>query len=286
MKKIISGKVREVYQIDDSKIVIVTTDRISAFDVILPTPVPKKGLYLNKISNYWFRFTSDIVPNHILSESLEDMPEFFQADASYFDQRTVLAKKLDMLPFEFVVRGYIFGNMWNAYQAGTEFCGQKITGSYQLAEKLKTPIITPSIKRSEGHDEYISMEELYDSLGNEKAEKICSICLALYNRCCEHALKQGIIIADTKFEFGLNQDGQIVLGDEIFTPDSSRFWDAASYVVGQSPKSYDKQYVRDWLIGNSLNGVEPAPELPVEVVERTSQLYAECYQKITGESQK
>jgi phosphoribosylaminoimidazole-succinocarboxamide synthase len=280
MQKIISGKVRDVYDADRQSLVIVTTDRISAFDVILPTTVAGKGAALNQISNFWFSLTEDIVPNHLISADLRDMPAVFQADPAYYRNRTILVKKLKMLPFEFIIRGYVFGNMWKAYLAGEPFCGQMIAGSYQLAEKLAQPIITPSTKATEGHDVYIPLEELDRALGKELSEQIQDICLALYDRCYSYAAQRGIIIADTKLEFGLDEQGSLVLADEIFTPDSSRFWDAATYRVGASPKSYDKQFVRDWLIENKRDGVEPAPKLPADIAEKTAALYAECVEKL------
>jgi len=272
MQKIITGKVRDVYDLDGESLIIVTTDRISAFDVVLPTDIPGKGAALNQISNFWFGMTGDIVPNHLLSTQ----PEGFDSS------RTVQVKKLKILPFEFIIRGYVFGNMWKAYQAGEPFCGQVIRGDYQQAQKLDAPILTPSTKATEGHDVYISMEELYGAVGRELGEKINGICLRLYERCCAHALARGIIIADTKLEFGLDGDGNLVLADEISTPDSSRFWDAAAYQVGTSPKSYDKQFVRDWLIARKLDGADPGPALPAEIVERTAALYQECLRKITA----
>jgi phosphoribosylaminoimidazole-succinocarboxamide synthase len=281
MQKIISGKVRDVYDVDGQSLAIVTTDRISAFDVILPTLIPGKGKALNEISNFWFALTQDIVPNHLISADLADMPPLFGEQPEAYAGRTVLVKKLKMLPFEFIIRGYVFGNMWKAYQAGEPFCGQVITGDYQLAEKLHQPIITPSTKASEGHDVYISLEALEEALGKERSAQICEICLELYDRCYQYAAQRGILIADTKLEFGLDEQGNLVLADEIFTPDSSRFWDAAAYRVGSSPKSYDKQFVRDWLISNGLDGVEPAPELPAEVAAKTAALYQACARKLT-----
>ena len=280
MKKIISGKVREVFEVDESSLVIVTTDRISAFDVILNSEIPGKGTALNLLSNFWFSYTKDIIPNHIISTSIEDLPEEFKQNAAYYQDRTVLVKKLDMLPYEFIVRGYIFGNMWEAYRKGDEFCGQKISGDYQQAEALAAPIVTPSKKVNEGHDEYISLEQLSRELGDELAKKLCDLSLALYQRCYAYAKDRGIIIADTKFEFGFDRSGVLTLGDEIFTPDSSRFWDASCYRIGESPKSYDKQFVRDWLIKENLNGKEPAPALPDEIIEKTAQIYQACLGKI------
>jgi phosphoribosylaminoimidazole-succinocarboxamide synthase len=284
MKKLITGKVRDVFEADENRLVIVTTDRISAFDVILPTAIPGKGSALNQISNFWFDYTKDIVPNHLLATETAALPGDFARDATDYAGRTVLVKRLKMLPFEFIIRGYIFGNMWKAYQAGEAFCGQKITGEYQLAQRLQTPILTPSTKASEGHDIYISLAQLQSELGAELAAKICETCLALYDACYGYALQQGIIIADTKLEFGLDETGALVLADEIFTPDSSRFWDAAAYKIGESPQSYDKQFVRDWLTENGLAGVEPAPELPQNIVEETAALYRQCLAKITRQA--
>ncbi|HPF57081.1 MAG TPA: phosphoribosylaminoimidazolesuccinocarboxamide synthase, partial [Clostridiales bacterium] len=224
--KIVSGKVREVFDIGRNELVIVTTDRISSFDVILDSKIPKKGIALNKISNFWFDFTKDIVSNHLVATELCELPAPFQHED--FKDRTIKVKKLKMLPFEIIVRGYLFGSMWKAYQSGEEFCGLKFSGVHQQAEKLDKPIITPSAKSSEGHDINITLEQLAEGIGQDLADKICDISLRLYEKCFDYAIKQGIIIADTKFEFGLDQSGNLVLADEIFTPDSSRFWDAAA----------------------------------------------------------
>lgn len=282
MKKIISGKVRDVYEINDKELVIVATDRISAFDVILKSAIKDKGIALNLISAYWFDYTGKMIPNHMISTRLSDMPAPFSENPARYDKRTALVKKLKMLPYEFIVRGYMFGSMWQEYRTSGTFCGQKPEGEYRLAEKLKEPIITPSIKNSTGHDEYISLERLRSELGAVESEKICNICLKLYRVCYEQALKNGIIIADTKFEFGYDAEGTLILGDEIFTPDSSRFWAAGDYQIGVSPKSYDKQFVRNWLIEHRLNGVTPAPELPEEIAAATADIYKECYRKTTG----
>ena len=280
MKKIISGKVRDVFEVDKSHLLIVTTDRISAFDVILDSEIPGKGAALNSLSNFWFSFTNDIIPNHIVSTSMKDFPAELQQNSSYYQDRTVLVKKLKMLPYEFIVRGYIFGNMWEAYRRDEEFCGKKITGKYRQAEALACPIITPSKKVNEGHDEYISLDQLSSELGNDFSKQLCEISLALYNRCYTYAKERGILIADTKFEFGYDEAGTLTLGDEIFTPDSSRFWDASCYRVGESPESYDKQFVRDWLIREHLNGKKPAPSLPNEIIEKTARIYQTCLSKL------
>ena len=279
MKKLISGKVREVYEVSDDKLVIITTDRISAFDVILSKPVKDKGKVLNAVSLFWFDFTKDIIPNHIISSDLRDMPEFFQKDE--FEGRAVLVKKLKILPFECVVRGYIFGNMWEAYRKGQEFCGHKIEGNHVLAEKLPAPIFTPSTKAHVGHDEYVSIKDVADAIGAELAERIEKVSLRLYDACCRYAYNKGIIIADTKFEFGLDADNNLILADEIFTPDSSRFWSLADYQVGISPKSYDKQFVRDWLLNNKAGGEMQFDNVPDDILDRTSEIYLECLRKIT-----
>lgn len=281
MKKLISGKVRDVFEVDPAHLIIVTTDRISAFDVILDSYIPNKGIALNLLSNFWFSYTKDIIPNHIISTSLEDMPGEISKLPELYKNRTVLVKKLKMLPYEFIVRGYLFGNMWEAYKQGEPFCGQIIEGSYRQAEQLPVPIVTPAKKINDGHDEYISFDQLALELGKEEARNLCEISLILYKRCCLFARERGIIIADTKFEFGYDPSGVLTLGDEIFTPDSSRFWDASAYKVGESPKSYDKQFVRDWLISNNLNGVKPAPQLPLEVINKTADIYKECLEKLT-----
>lgn len=281
MKKINSGKVRDIYEASDSQLVIVTTDRISAFDVILNSSIPGKGVALNTLSNFWFSFTEDLIPNHLIATDLHHMPPEIQQYPDLYTGRTVLVKKLRMLPYEFVVRGYLFGNLWEAYRAGKRFCGQKISGNCSLAEQLSTPIVTPAKKSSHGHDEYISIEQLASELGETTTQKLCQISLALYRRCNEYAKDRGILIADTKFEFGYDEQGVLTLGDELFTPDSSRFWDAAAYQTGKSPKSYDKQFVRDWLVENHLNGVRPSPELPSEIVEKTSEIYQQCVERLT-----
>lgn len=280
MKKILSGKVRELYETNNGEIVIVTTDRISSFDVILGSQIPMKGIVLNKIANHWFDYTKEIVPNHLISRSIEDMPEEIREDEDYYRGRTVLVEKLRMLPYEFIVRGYIFGKMWKEYQENKEFCGQKIPEGYQLAEKLKTPIITPSTKNDQGHDEYVSTDILVEDLGQEVVDKIYDICLNIYNKCFDYAYKRGIIIADTKFEFGYDKEGVLKIGDEILTPDSSRFWNLEEYEIGKSPASYDKQFVRDWLIENNLDGKTPGAKLPDHIIEATKDLYIECQEKL------
>ena len=285
MKKIISGKVREVYDLEDGRMVIVTTDRISAFDVILPTMITDKGKVLNALSNFWFDLTKDIVKNHMISSDLKDMPAEFQKPE--FEGRTILVKKLQMVPYEVIVRGYMFGSMYEAYKKGEPFLGHKFDKEYQQAEKLDEPIVTPSTKAAEGHDINVTLDYMKEDLdkkypGKDLGTKIEQAALAIFKKCAEHAAKNGIIIADTKFEFGLDENGDLVLGDEVLTPDSSRFWNAAEYKVGTSPASYDKQFIRDWLKDNNLAGDPNIKNIPDDVVAKTSALYHECQTKICG----
>ena len=285
MKKIISGKVREVYDLEDGRMVIVTTDRISAFDVILPTMITDKGKVLNALSNFWFDLTKDIVKNHMISSDLKDMPAEFQKPE--FEGRTILVKKLQMVPYEVIVRGYMFGSMYEAYKKGEPFLGHKFDKEYQQAEKLDEPIVTPSTKAAEGHDINVTLDYMKEDLdkkypGKDLGTKIEKAALAIFKKCAEHAAKNGIIIADTKFEFALDENGELPLGDEVLTPDSSRFWNAAEYKVGTSPASYDKQFIRDWLKKNNLAGDPNIKSIPDDVVAKTSALYHECQTKICG----
>lgn len=282
MKKIISGKVREVYDLEDGRMVIVTTDRISAFDVILPTMITDKGRVLNALSNFWFSITGDIVKNHMISSDLKDMPAEFQKPE--YEGRTILVKKLKMIPYEVIVRGYMFGSMYEAYKKGEPFLGHSFDKEYKQAEKLEEPIVTPSTKAAEGHDINVTLEYMKNDLGEELGSKIEKAALAIYKKCYDHAYKNGIIIGDTKFEFGLDENGDLVLADEVLTPDSSRFWDLSKYKVGTSPASYDKQFVRDWLIANNLKGDPNIKSIPEEVVAKTSEIYKDCVKKITGKS--
>lgn len=282
MKKLISGKVREVYDAGDGSLLIVTTDRISAFDVILPTPIPGKGAALNGISNHWFSLTQDIVPNHIISTAPTEMPSDYAGTLEDFQSRSVLVKKLKMLPYEFIIRGFMFGSMWKSYKSDHTFAGAYFPGEYKQAQRLAQPMVTPSTKAAEGHDINVTLDTVRADLGADLTDRIERICLDLYARCYDYALERGIIIADTKLEFGLDENGQIVLADEVFTPDSSRFWDAKTYEIGASPLSYDKQFVRDWLIAKKLDGVEPPPDLPAEIAAKTGELYADCYRILVG----
>lgn len=279
MKPIYSGKVREIYDVSDQHLVIVTTDRISAFDNILPVLVKGKGIVLNKISNFWFERTRNIVPNHMVDDRVEHMPSFFGDE--YFRERTVMVQKLKMLPFEFVVRGYLFGSMWNAYENGESFCGITLPGHYEQAQRLEQPVLTPARKRDVGHDEYVSIKEVEAELGAEMTNRIMRSCFKLYEVCSEFAFSKGLIIADAKFEFGQNEQGEPVLADEIFTPDSSRYWDAQSYKTGSAPDSFDKQYLRDWLINHRSNGEFSFDKVPESVILKTEKLYQECLGRLT-----
>ena len=280
MKKISSGKVREIYEVDDDKLMMVVSDRISAFDFIMPNPVLDKGKILNKLSEFWFNFVSDIIPNDIITTNYEKFPAEFRKEE--FKDRSMLVKKLKMLPVECIVRGYITGSGWAEYQKTGTVCNIKLPEGLQECQKLDEPIFTPSTKAELGnHDENISFERCKEILGNELAEKVKNATINIYKKCADYALSKGIIIADTKFEFGLDENGILVLGDEVLTPDSSRFWPLDDYEVGRGQKSFDKQYLRDWLSNNGYRN-NPPTELPKDVLETTRNKYIEAYEKITG----
>ena len=277
------GKVREIYDTGD-KLVMVATDRISAFDVILKNPIPDKGKVLTQMSRFWFDFTKDTAKNHMVSTDVEDMPEFFRNDA--YRGRSMLCRKLEMIPIECIVRGYITGSGWNSYQKNGTVCDIRLPQGLKECEKLPEPIYTPSTKAELGeHDENISFEQSIPVLekkfpghGREYAEKIRDLTIALYQKCADYAESRGILIADTKFEFGLDEEGNVVLGDEMLTPDSSRFWPKEGYEPGHSQPSFDKQFVRDWLKANPDND----GSLPEEVIEKTIAKYREAYFLLTG----
>lgn len=277
------GKVREVYDIGDS-VIIVATDRISAFDNILKNKITDKGAILTQMSRFWFDFTKDVVKNHMISVDTKDMPEFFQQER--FDGNSMMCKKLEMLPVECVVRGYLAGSGWASYQEDGTACGIKLPEGLTESSKLPEPIYTPSTKADLGdHDENITfeqsvevLEKIYPGKGEFYATKIKDYTLELYKKCEEYAQTKGIIIADTKFEFGLDENGDVVLGDEMLTPDSSRFWPLEGYEAGKGQPSFDKQFVRDWLKTNPDNDFL----LPEEVVEKTVDKYKEAYQLLTG----
>ena len=283
-KPVKEGKVREVYDNGDN-LIIVATDRISAFDVILKNKITQKGAILTQMSKFWFDFTKDIVPNHMLSTNVADMPEFFRNEN--FDGNSMKCKKLDMLPVECIVRGYITGSGWESYQKDGTVCGIRLPEGLKESDKLPEPIYTPTTKAELGlHDEHITFEEsagilekLHPGKGAEYAKQIQECTINLYKKCAEYALSKGIIIADTKFEFGLDENGTVVLGDEMLTPDSSRFWPLEGYESGKSQPSFDKQFVRDWLKQNPDSDYL----LPEEVVTKTVDKYKEAYELLTGE---
>ena len=278
-----AGKVREIYDIGD-RLIMVATDRISAFDVILKNEVTKKGTVLTQMSRFWFDYTKDIVPNHMLSTDPAAMPEFFRQEA--FRGNSMLCEKLRMLPIECIVRGYITGSGWASYRENGTVCGMKLPAGLKESERLPEPIFTPSTKAELGeHDENIDFARCAEILkaefperGSEYAEKLRDYTLALYKKCADYARTRGIIIADTKFEFGIDENGAVVLADEMLTPDSSRFWPLAGYEAGHGQPSFDKQYVRDWLKKN------PDSEnlLPREVINKTIEKYEEAYRMLTG----
>ncbi len=277
------GKVRELYDADDS-LIMVATDRISAFDHILQNDIVDKGVVLTQMSKFWFDFTSDVVPNHMISTDVNDMPEFFRNEK--FEGRSMMCRKLEMLPLECIVRGYITGSGWASYQETGEVCGIKLPEGLQESQQLPEPIFTPSTKAEIGdHDENISYEKSIEVLerdypghGEEYAAKVRDLTIAVYKKCADYARKHGIIIADTKFEFGLDENGEIVLADEVLTPDSSRFWPLEGYEVGKSQPSYDKQFVRDWLKANPDSDYK----LPQDVIDKTIAKYKEAYTLLTG----
>ena len=282
-KPVKEGKVREVYDNGDS-LIIVATDRISAFDHILKNKITKKGAILTQMSKFWFDYTKDIVPNHMISVDVKDMPEFFQNKE--YEGKSMMCKKLQMIPIECIVRGYITGSGWASYQENGTVCGITLPVGLQESEKLPEPIYTPSTKAEIGlHDENISYEQSVEVLekafpgkGEEYASKIKEYTLALYKKCADYALTKGIIIADTKFEFGLDEDGNVVLADEMLTPDSSRFWPLEGYQAGQGQPSFDKQFVRNWLKANPDSDYL----LPQDVIDKTIAKYKEAFEMLTG----
>ncbi len=279
MKKISSGKVREIYEVDEDKLMLVVSDRISAFDVILPSMVTNKGKVLNKISAFWFDYIKDIIPNHVISTDLKDFPEEFRTPE--FEGRSMLVRKLKMLPIECIVRGYITGSGWSNYKQTGTVCGIKLPDGLQESQKLPEPIFTPTTKAAEGHDENISFEKVCNLIGTDLANEVKNKTIEIYKKCAEYALSKGIIIADTKFEFGLDENNNLVIGDEVLTPDSSRFWPADEYEVGKSQKSFDKQYLRDWLKANNWSKESGIP-IPQDVIDTTVAKYIEAYERITG----
>ncbi|KHD08082.1 phosphoribosylaminoimidazole-succinocarboxamide synthase [Candidatus Thiomargarita nelsonii] len=272
------GKVRDIYALDEQHLLIVATDRLSAFDVVLPTPIPDKGAILTALSNFWFDFTASIIPNHITNMSLVDiLPD--NAEYEQIQGQAVIVKKFRALPIEAIVRGYLAGSGWKDYKKTGAICGISLPADLQLAEKLPTPIYTPSSKASRGqHDENIYFTDTCALIGERLAKQVREVSLEIYNRARDYAAARGIIIADTKFEFGIDQNGQLFLIDEVLTPDSSRFWPIEQYQIGVSPPSFDKQFVRDYLETLDWNKKPPAPILPAEIVDKTAAKYREAQQ--------
>ena len=275
------GKVRDVYEAGGDKLVIVASDRLSAFDVVLPTPIPDKGRVLTKLSSFWFGKTEKIAPNHIITTDLRRFPKAFR-DVRSLNGRAVLVKHCERINIECVARGYISGSAWTEYKALGTVASEALPKDLQESQRLVEPMFTPATKAESGHDVNISRAQLSSMVGSELAKQLEEVTLELYSKAHTYALGRWLILADTKFEFGF-YDGKLTLIDEALTPDSSRYWDAATYKPGGSPPSYDKQYVRDFLIASGWNKEPPGPALPPDVVEGTSQRYRECYAKLTGE---
>ena len=282
LELVAKGKVRDIYAVDSDHLLIVTTDRMSAFDVVLPNPIPGKGEVLTQLSEFWFEKTQSIVSNHMTDDlelvDLLDSPD--QLD--YFSKRSMIVKRLNPLPIEAVVRGYLIGSGWKDYQATGSVCGIELEEGLQMAQKLPEPIYTPATKAEVGeHDENISYEKTIDLIGEELANRVRQIAIDIYNFGVSHAREKGIIIADTKFEFGLDGDGDLYLIDEVLTPDSSRFWAIENYELGSSPPSFDKQYLRDYLETLDWDKTAPGPELPQEVIDNTASKYKNAFRQIS-----
>ena len=280
IKKLRSGKVREVFDLGET-LLFVATDRLSAFDVILPDPIPHKGAVLNQLSAFWFK-RFDKIDNHFVTADFDEFPQELHAFRDQLTGRSMIVRKTKPLPVECVVRGYLAGSGWKEYQESQSVCGEKLSPGLQLASQLPEPIFTPATKSEEGHDLNIDMKACRQILGNEMAERVSGLSLQIYAAGRDHAAQHGIIVADTKFEFGV-VDGKLLLIDECLTPDSSRFWPKDQYVVGQSPPSFDKQFVRDYLETLDWDKTPPAPSLPQDVIAKTSAKYVEAFERLTGE---
>lgn len=282
LKKVYQGKVRDIYDVDDQHWLIVTTDRLSAFDVILPDPIPKKGMVLTTVSNFWFDRFSNKVNNHLSDIKLEDIIHDDQ-ELETLKDRSIIVRKLKALPFEAIVRGYVIGSGWKEYQNTGTICDVALPPNLKQAQQIAAPIFTPSTKAAVGdHDENVSIEKIIDLVGKDIAESVSTLSIEIYKEAAEYALQRGIIIADTKFEFGMDENDEIVLIDEALTPDSSRFWPQDTYAIGESPKSYDKQYVRDYLEKLDWDKQAPGPNLPQEIIDNTSAKYLEACELLTG----
>lgn len=276
------GKVRDVYGVDDHSLLIVATDRISAFDCVLPTPIQRKGEVLTALSEFWFQRLQDVVPNHLITSDVSRMPESVQQHAAELRGRSMLVKRAEVFPVECVVRGYLVGSGWKDYLRTGEVCGHKLPEGLQESAELPEPIFTPSTKAEHGHDMNISEAEVQEMLGEETTTTLRNTSLSLYNKARDYARNRGIIIADTKFEFGRDESGEIILVDEVLTPDSSRFWPLEAYAPGKSQPSFDKQFVRDYLETLSWDKKPPAPAIPSQIADATTGRYLEAYKLITG----
>ena len=283
LKLVRRGKVRDVYEVDDARLLIVATDRISAFDCVLPTPIERKGEVLTALSRFWFAKLAQIVSHHLLTTDIDEMPEMIRRHERELRGRSMLVRRTQVFPVECVVRGYLSGSGWKDYQKTGEVCGHKLPAGLRESEQLAGPIFTPATKAETGHDENISEEQMASIVGREVTQYLRDVSRRLYQQAAEYARSRGIIIADTKFEFGRDADGQIILIDEALTPDSSRFWPAQSYQVGKSQASFDKQYVRDYLERLDWNKQAPAPSLPEKVARATTARYLEAYELLVGE---
>ena len=275
------GKVRDVYGFENDKLLLVATDRISAFDCVMPTPIPHKGTVLTQLSRFWFEYLREVTKSHLLIADFEEMPEIIRQNEE-LRGRSMLVKKTKVFPVECVVRGYLEGSGWKDYQATGKVCGHDLPNNLRHCDKLPAPIFTPATKAETGHDENISEFDFAKIIGAESAEKLKSLSLEIYQKASDYALTRGIIIADTKFEFGLDENNEILLIDEVLTPDSSRFWSAENYAPGKSQASFDKQFVRDYLETLDWNKQPPAPALPDEIIEATTARYLEAYKILTG----
>jgi phosphoribosylaminoimidazole-succinocarboxamide synthase len=276
-----SGKVRDVYQVDDQHLLFVATDRISAFDYILATGIPNKGRVLTQVSLFWFEFLKDVVANHVATANVDQYPSAVRAYADQLRGRSMLVKKAEMFPVECVARGYLSGSGWKEYKTDGSVCGIKLPAGLRESDQLPEPIFTPATKAVTGHDENISFDRMVQIVGADLSEKLRHLTLSIYKKASDYARQRGIIIADTKFEFGMTAAG-ITLADEVLTPDSSRFWPADKYAPGKAQESYDKQYVRDYLESIHWNKQPPAPGLPAEVAQKTSEKYVDAYRCLTG----
>jgi phosphoribosylaminoimidazole-succinocarboxamide synthase len=283
LKLLRRGKVRDVYEVDSQRLLIVATDRISAFDSVSPTPIERKGEVLTALSRFWFAKLGHIVPHHLITTEIDEMPEAVRAHAEELRGRSMLVKRTEVFPVECVVRGYLSGSGWKDYQRTGQVCGHQLPAGLRDSEKLAAPIFTPATKAETGHDENISEEQMAEIVGREVMEKLREVSLRLYTEASDYARGRGIIIADTKFEFGRDQAETITLIDEVLTPDSSRFWPLDSYEVGKSQASFDKQFVRDYLESIKWDKQPPCPELPNEIAQATTARYLEAYELITGD---